>query len=194
VKTVFIDVDTQIDFLYPAGALYAPGAEDVVAVIGRLNRHAAAAGIPLISTTDAHLEDDPEFRQWPPHCVVGTTGQQKPAGTLLERRVCVPSAPAEFDLEGAQQIVIEKQKLDCFSNVNLPEVLRRLGAERCVVYGVVTEVCVSLAALGLLALGKRVSAVTDAIRALKEDDGRRALDEIVARGGQLTTSADELRV
>ena len=24
-NTVFIDVDTQLDFLYPAGALYAPG-------------------------------------------------------------------------------------------------------------------------------------------------------------------------
>jgi nicotinamidase-related amidase len=25
-KTVFVDVDTQIDFLFPAGALYVPGA------------------------------------------------------------------------------------------------------------------------------------------------------------------------
>jgi hypothetical protein len=28
-KTVFFDVDTQIDFLYPAGALYVPGGETV---------------------------------------------------------------------------------------------------------------------------------------------------------------------
>ena len=29
-KSVFFDVDTQIDFLYPAGALYVPGAESIV--------------------------------------------------------------------------------------------------------------------------------------------------------------------
>ena len=26
-KTVYVDVDTQLDFLYPAGALYVPGAD-----------------------------------------------------------------------------------------------------------------------------------------------------------------------
>src|SRR5436190_23050104 len=76
-KTVFVDVDTQIDFVYPAGALYAPGAETIVPALVRLNRHAAASGIPVISTMDAHTENDPEFRHWPAHCVAGTIGQQK---------------------------------------------------------------------------------------------------------------------
>ncbi len=40
-KTVFFDVDTQIDFLYPAGALYVPGAETIVDRIAALNRFAA---------------------------------------------------------------------------------------------------------------------------------------------------------
>ena len=191
-NTVFFDIDTQIDFLYPAGALYAPGAESIVETVARLNRHAGAKGIPLISTADAHSENDPEFRQWPPHCVVGTTGQQKPASTLLEKRVNIPSAPANIDLTGARQIVIEKQTVDCFSNVNLPEILRKLGAGRCVVHGVVTEVCVKHAALGLLALGQQVSVVTDAIRALNEEDGHRALEQIVARGGRLTTVTAEI--
>ncbi len=34
-KTVFVDVDTQIDFVYPAGALYAPGAETIVPALVR---------------------------------------------------------------------------------------------------------------------------------------------------------------
>ncbi|MGH7248303.1 MAG: cysteine hydrolase family protein, partial [Pseudomonadota bacterium] len=138
-KTVFFDIDTQIDFLYPAGALYAPGAESVLAAIARLNRHAGAAGIPVISTMDAHSENDPEFRQWPPHCVVETAGQRKPASTLLEKRVVIPSGKVEFSVNGARQIVIEKQALDCFTNANLLEALARLGAGRYVVYGVVTE-------------------------------------------------------
>ena len=71
-KLVFFDVDTQNDFLYVAGALYVPGAESIVPRVAALNRYAAGAGIPLISTVDAHTENDPEFRDWPPHCVRGS--------------------------------------------------------------------------------------------------------------------------
>ena len=58
-KTVFVDVDSQLDFLYPAGALYVPGAERIVPAIARLNQFAAGRGVPVISTTDAHAENDP---------------------------------------------------------------------------------------------------------------------------------------
>ena len=60
--TVFFDVDTQLDFVYPGGALYGAGAERVVPAISRLNRYAAERGIPVMPTTDAHFEDDPEFQ------------------------------------------------------------------------------------------------------------------------------------
>ena len=188
-KTVFVDVDTQIDFLYPAGALYVPGAEALLPVLARLNQYAAAQSIPVLSTLDAHLEDDPEFASWPPHCVAGTAGQQKPAQTLLATRVTIPNTPAEFSLEGAAQILLNKQALDCFTNPNLPALLKRLDADRYVVYGVVTEYCVRCAALGLLkTTGKRVELVTDAIRSLKDQDAARTFDEFTAAGGVLTTA------
>ena len=183
--TVFFDVDTQNDFLLPAGALYARGAEGIVAAVARLNRFAAANGIALISTTDAHAENDPEFRDWPAHCVAGTMGQLKPAETLLERRVALPSTPAPIEL--AQQIVIEKQHLDCFTNANLPALLERLSADRYVVYGVVTEVCVRMAAEGLLKTGKPVEIVTEAICSLDERNGSSALAALAARGALMTT-------
>ena len=92
-KTVFFDIDTQIDFVYPAGALYVPGAERILPVIGELNRRAPL----VISTMDAHSEDDPEFQIYPHHCVVGTTGQQKPAVTLLETGATVRSTASAVD-------------------------------------------------------------------------------------------------
>ena len=73
-RTLFLDVDTQLDFLYPAGALYVPGAEQIVPAIAALNRYAMSRGIPLLSTVDAHTEDDPEFKTWPAHCVAGSLG------------------------------------------------------------------------------------------------------------------------
>ena len=186
-KTVYFDVDTQIDFMDPAGALYVPGAETIVERVAALNRYAASQGIPVISTMDAHSEDDPEFKLWPPHCVAGTAGQRKPASTLLEKRVVIPNSPCELALPGVQQILLEKQTLDCFSNVNLPALLRELRTDRYVVYGVVTEICVKFAAFGLLKTGKRVELATDAVRSLNEDEAAKTLAEFTAAGGELTT-------
>jgi nicotinamidase/pyrazinamidase len=171
-STVFFDVDTQLDFLLPSGALYAPGAEQVIPAVARLNRWAGEHSIPLISTMDAHAENDPEFADWPPHCVSGTLGQRKPAETMVG---------------GKSQIIVEKQSLDCFTNPELEGLLEGFGADRCVVYGLVTEHCVRLAALGLAQRGRRVEVVTDAIVALNQEAGVRALDEIQRAGGHLTT-------
>jgi len=180
-KTVFFDIDTQIDFVYPAGALYVPGAERILPVIAELNRRAPL----VISTMDAHSEDDPEFKIYPHHCVVGTTSQQKPSSTLLDQRATIPASP-----EGVRQLILEKQKLDCFTNPHLRPLLAKLNAERYVVYGVVTEICVRCAAFGLLETGKRVELATDAVKALDEDAARNMFAEFTAAGGILTTTAE----
>jgi nicotinamidase/pyrazinamidase len=188
-NTVFFDVDTQIDFLYPAGALYVPGAEQIVPNVSRLNRFAADRGFLLISDTDAHSENDPEFHEWPAHCVVGTVGQTKPQATLLDKRIVASSKAALHDWpSGAQQMLLEKQSLDAFSNPRLPGFLESLGAGRFVVYGVVTEICVKCAAWGLIRTGKRVELVTDAIRHLNEDEARTMMREFEAAGGVLVTT------
>jgi nicotinamidase/pyrazinamidase len=185
--TVFFDVDTQLDFLYPAGALYVPGAETIVLKVAALNRYAAEQGIPVVSTMDAHTENDPEFRDWPPHCVAGTAGQQKPAATLLDPRIVIRNARHVFDLKGARQILLEKQSVDCFTNPNLPALLDQLNVKSCVVYGVVTEICVKNAALGLLKAGRNVTLVTDAVRSLDDAKCAQFSQEFAAAGGTRTT-------
>ena len=109
----FFDIDTQIDFVFPAGALYGAGAERVIPEVAALNRYAGEHGIPLISTMCAHPEDAGEFQVWPPHCVIGTIGQRKPAATLLG--------------DPEKQILIEKDDLDMFSN---PKILPLLDKTR----------------------------------------------------------------
>src|SRR3954452_21589640 len=122
-SAVFFDIDSQLDFLYPAGALYVAGAERIVPAIARLNRHAAGRGIPVVSTTDAHTENDPEFQVWPHHCVAGTWGQRKAESTLLDGRVVVPNRPGDFSIDGVRQIVVEKQTVDVFAAANLTRVI-----------------------------------------------------------------------
>jgi nicotinamidase/pyrazinamidase len=189
-KTVFFDVDTQYDFLFPAGALSVGGAERILPAVAQLNRWAAGHGVVVVSTTDAHTENDREFQVWPGHCVAGTLGQRKPDSTLLDRRVTVPSYRTSFELAGAQQVIAEKQSLNCFDNANLDAVLAALGADRYVVYGVVTEYCVSIAARGLLKTGKPVAIVIDVIETLKREDGEAALREFTEEGGRLTRVAE----
>jgi nicotinamidase/pyrazinamidase len=189
-KTVFFDVDTQYDFLFPAGALSVGGAERILPAVAQLNRWAAGHGGVVVSTMDAHTENDREFQVWPGHCVAGTLGQRKPDSTLLDRRVTVPSYRASFELTGAQQVIVEKQSLNCFDNANLDALLAALGADRYVVYGVVTEYCVSIAARGLLKTGKPVAIVTDAIETLNREDGEAALRAFTEEGGTLTRVAE----
>ncbi len=189
--TVFFDIDTQLDFVVPAGSLYVPGAEKILPAVISLNRLAAERGYPLISTTDAHAEDDAEFESWPPHCIRGCIGQSKPAGSLLERRIVLSTAPGDHEIADAQQIILEKQELDCFSNPNLAAVIESLETERCVVYGVVTEFCVRCAVMGLLKRGMRVELVRDAIRSLNKEDERKTLAEFEA-GGAHSTKVSEL--
>lgn len=166
----YFDIDTQIDFVFPAGALYGPGAERVIPAVAELNRYAGDTGIPLISSMCAHPEDSEEFKVWPPHCVIGTTGQHKPAATLLG--------------DPAKQIVIEKNELDLFSNPTVLPLLDRLGIDECFVYGVFTEYCVKCAIMGLLKAGRKVSLVMRATAHLNNAAGEKVVRDFIAAGGQ----------
>lgn len=184
----FFDIDTQLDFVVPGGALYGSGAERLIPAVAALNRHAGANGIPLISTTDAHPENADEFRVWPPHCVAGTFGQQKPSATLLEKRTVVPCDPA-YDFANldntATQFIIEKNDLDMFTNPHLPALLSKLGVKECVVYGVFIDYCVKCALMGLVRSGRKVSLVTDASASISQEAGDLVIREFTAAGGHL---------
>ena len=185
---ILIDEDTQIDFMLPAGALYVPGAERLIPVLARIFEGAQERGVPVISSVDAHGENDPEFADWPPHCVAGTLGQQKVPATLLKERIIVPNRPGAELPGSAPQIIVEKQTLDVFSNPNFSRLLARYPEDECAVCGVATDYCVRFAVDGLLNAGRRVRVITDAIRAIDEDRGEKLLAGWVARGATLTTS------
>ena len=88
----FFDVDTQIDFMDPAGKLYVPHAEDIIPRLVQLMTYARQRKIPVLSSADAHAPDDPEFKIWPPHCVTGTRGQQHIKETSLPGALTIPNA------------------------------------------------------------------------------------------------------
>ena len=190
---LFWDVDTQIDFLSPRGKLYVPGAEKIIPNLRRLTKYAADHRMPIVSSTDAHVQNDPEFSQYPPHCLVGTEGQKKVEETLLAEHLIVPNRLIDLPREiEYPQIVVEKQAFDVFTNPNIDALLKALGKREIVLYGVVTEICVDRAARGLIQRGYRVNLVQDAIQHLNSELGSATIDYVRQHQGQILSTGDVL--
>ena len=193
---VFWEVDTQADFMLPGGKLYVPGAERLLPNIRRLTDAARQGRVFLVSHGCFHTQDDPEFKTFPPHCINGTAGSAYVPEALTEKVVTVPNEPTAAlppDLAQYQQILLEKQTLDIFESQHADELVKRLGKNaEFVVFGVVTEYCVRLAAKGLLERGHRVSVVKDAIETLKREDGERTVAELQALEAKFITTDQAL--
>jgi nicotinamidase/pyrazinamidase len=194
-RLVFLDVDTQVDFMLPSGRLYVPHAEEIIPNLAELMSWARDHRIPIISSADTHAPDDPEFAQWPPHCVVGTPGQRRIPETLFPDAVLVENRPGAFQApqEWVGQIIVEKRVYDFTTNVNTDPILASLGQAHFVVFGVATEYCVLSGVLALRRRNLPVAVVQDAIRPISEEGGRKAIEEMVAAGAQLVTTAEICR-
>ena len=194
---IFWEVDVQRDFMLPGGHLYVPGAEKLVPNIRRLTDAARQGQVFLVSHGDFHTPNDPEFKIFPPHCVKGTTGAELLPEALTDKVVRVPNDPdakLPEDLSAYQQIVLEKQTLSVFESRHADALVNKLGNQaEFVVFGVVTEYCVSFAAKGLLERGRRVALVQDAIETLKHEDGKKTVSELERMGARLTTTDQALK-
>ncbi|MBI3933628.1 MAG: isochorismatase family protein [Acidobacteria bacterium] len=195
-KVVFVDVDTQADFMLPGGKLYVPGAEKLLPTLQRLRDFAAQHAIPVLSSTDAHSTDDAEFRDWPAHCVRQTPGQLKVPETLFSNYLVIPrerqTPLANEELSRYGQLIVEKNQLDLFTSPQAENLVSRLDAEQYVVYGVATEFCVRLVALGLLQRGRCVVLLTDASQGIDAAGVERTLQELTAAGAVLDTTENLL--
>lgn len=185
-SVVFWEVDVQEDFMLPGGKLYVSGAEKIIPNINRLVDVAREGRVLLISSACRHLPDDPEFKTFPPHCVRGTSGERIIPQGLAQKVHSLPNdgtAELPDSIFDDQQLVIEKQTLDVFSNPHTEAIVDRLGkGTEYLVFGVVVEHCVYLAAKGLLDRGHKVSIVKDAVETLSGAAGQRSLDELESLG------------
>ena len=195
-NVIFWEVDCQADFMLPGGKLYVPGAEKLLPNIRRLTNAAREGKVFLVSHGCFHASNDPEFKQFPPHCVQGTPGAELVPEAVTESVARVPNraeCQLPSDLQKYQQILLEKQTLNIFETRHAADLVEQLGSSpEFVVFGVTTEFCVRLAAKGLLERGRRVSIVEDAVEALKPEDGVRAISELRALGAQIINTDQAL--
>ena len=196
-KIIFWEVDAQEDFMKPGGKLYVPGAEKLLPNIRRLTDAARQGRVFLVSHGCIHTKNDPEFAQFPPHCIRETAGAKLVPEALAEKYITVPNESAAklpTDLARFQQIVLEKQTLDIFESRHAEALIDQLPRDaEFIVFGVVTEYCVRLAAKGLLERGRRVAVVSDAIETLNQEEARRTMAELSALGATTITTDEALR-
>jgi nicotinamidase/pyrazinamidase len=196
-NVIFWKVDAQEDFMKPGGKLYVPGAERLLPNLRQLTNAAREGRVFLVSHGCIHELDDPEFAQFPPHCIRGSAGAKLVPEALAEKSVTIPNEPAAKlpdDLSQYQQIILEKQTLDIFESRHAESLLARLPRDaEFMVFGVVTEYCVRFAAKGLLERGRRVSVVWDAIETLDAKESRRTLEELTALGARLISTDEALK-
>ncbi|HZQ80105.1 MAG TPA: isochorismatase family cysteine hydrolase [Acidimicrobiia bacterium] len=204
--TVFWDVDTQVDFMLPSGALAVPGAERLRPNLARLTAGARAAGVTIVHTADDHDPHDPEIAAdpdfvatFPPHCLRGTPGAERlPETAARPGAADVPPDGIGVDpkaLAGASEIVLRKNRFDAFSNPLTAPLLRALAPDRVVVYGVALEVCDRYAVEGMLAQGGtfEIVVVEDAVAALDPVAGAGLVDQWRKQGVRVATTEQVLR-
>lgn len=169
------DVDTQVDFVFPDGKLYVPGAEQALPAMARLVEAARRAGIPHVASADDHELSDPEISAepdfvdlWPPHCLRGTLGAMRPPETQQVDPVVLGEREVDPSWLQGREFLLLKKAYDPFTNPNAGRLLAYLDPQEIVLFGVATDVCNDAAIRSLLARGRAVTFVEDASRGLDE--------------------------
>ena len=204
---IFWDVDTQRDFMESSGALYVPGAEEIVANLYRLSETTREQSIPIVADADDHHVSDleislePDYQTtFPPHCMHGTRGAGRIAAT--EQHWTLELGHEErstADLRRGVEttwprLLLRKKQLDVFSNPNTDAVLDLLRPERIVIYGVALDFCVRHVVEGLLARSHTdLVILTDATKAICPERADLLLGRWSARGVRLETTESFLR-
>jgi nicotinamidase/pyrazinamidase len=198
------DVDTQVDFMLPAGKLYVPGADETRGPMARLVRGARAAGLVHVASADDHELTDPEISTqpdfeatYPAHCLRGTEGAAKIAETAQADPLplgLIPYPPALLQklVHGRREILLLKKSYSVFTNPSAEPLLELLAPSEIVVFGVATDVCNHAAIMGMLGRGYRVAFVEDAARGLSDERVERCTAVWRDRGVRFTTVADVL--
>jgi len=178
---VLWDVDTQVDFMLPAGKLAVPGADETVAAMNALVDAARAAGVVHVASADDHeltdpeLASEPDFRNtYPPHCLRGTRGAHKIPETeqddpLPLGEIPIPPGLLAECVAGRRELLLLKKNFDVFTNPNANALLDILDPDEIVLFGVATDVCNDAAIRGLVLRGRSVTFVEDAARGLDEE-------------------------
>lgn len=196
-SVIFLDIDTQFDFINPYGKLSVPNATEIIPNLKLLIEFGSLNNIPIVSTVDAHDYDDSEFNNFPKHCIKNSIGAEKIEETLTKNNTVITNNTNLQTLQltkNRNQLIVQKQTIDIFENKNIEAILKLFGLKEFVVFGVTTEYCVKYAVVGLLNQNYSVYLVSDAIKHITNKDGNEAICEMKKAGAKLILTKQVLRI
>lgn len=179
-------VDVQNDFC-PGGALPVGAGDEVVGVLNAYIRMFSGCGSLIFASRDWHPAQTRHFKEWPPHCLAGTSGAMFHPGLRFPADAVIISKGMTPDADGYSAF----QGFDA-EGVPFVERLRRKTVDTVYIGGLATDYCVKHSVLDALGYGLRVYLLMDGVRGvnLRPDDERRAVAEMVSRGAYQMTLHD----
>jgi len=192
---VFVDVNTQADFLASDGSCPVSNRDALVCALRRTVAWAKRNHTPVVSAVDCHRAGELRSKRLPQHCLDGTDGQEKVAFTLFGSFVKVEgdntlAVPVDL-FRRYQQVIFRKRTADFFLNPKADRFLTQLPASEYVIAGLGLEGSIRAIALGLVARDKRVTIVIDACGYFDRPEAELAARLLEAKGVRLI-NVDEL--
>jgi len=114
--------------------------------------------MPVVYTQDYHHPDDPEFAIIPPHCVVGTSGQEE----VLE----ITPQPGDYIVRKGGKTVAYDCFFASYEPNEMENTLASLGVDTVIVTGTVSNICVYCAVVGCAQRGYETIVPKDCIISL----------------------------
>jgi nicotinamidase/pyrazinamidase len=161
-------VDCQNDFMDADGALAVPGTDAIRGKLAEIRRFAADRSIQVFFTMDSHDGTEPEMiaqgGPFPPHCIVGTEGEDIIPEVPI---VLIPVVPPRTIFHNPPASVFPKRCYDVFDpimgNSNIEGWLKEKNIDKVYIVGVVGNICVQAAAIGMAKRGIDVTIWDDAV-------------------------------
>ena len=129
----------------------------------------------IIFTMDSHIPNDPEFRVWGEHCIMGQWGSE-----LHE------------SLKGIPGYHIKKRHFDAFFDSDLDGYLRANGVSQIYLLGISTDICVLHTAAGAFFRGYSTTVVGDLCASISEENHMKALEDMKRNYGVTIINSEEV--
>ncbi len=198
---LFLDINTQNDFLGEQALFGIKGAEEIRRNIRDLMGRIRHAGLVVLAAMDVHAPNAPEFASYnlPPHALIDTPGQEKIYESWERSAKIIPASgqrrpwPKISELtQAGGQLVLEKEHFDLFTNPASVEVLRSFNPKKLFLYGATLEHDVYTTALSARTLGYSVTVIKDATGSMNEQAEATAKVGLLKRGVTFEDTSDTL--
>ena len=164
---ILLDIETQQDFFGPAGSCYSPQADKAATNVLRLFGWARINEIPVVSTVLRVRQGERSPLSGVPHCIDGSEGEQKMAGTLMATRVNLGlrnTTDLPMDIfERFQQVIFEKRDTDIFLHARLERMITEMAPVTFIICGAGLARGIVQAAVGLRRRDFGVIVASDAV-------------------------------